>query len=209
MGVRELVNGRHNTRKLIGFTKEASDAIANMEMSESWMEPMFQPTIVPPRDWDALDTGCYMDEALSTLVPLIKDAKPWQRRQVEKDLASGKRIDYIDAVNAIQRVPYVINQYVLEAVKWAYENQKGASFGKFPVKDHLELPDRLPDDAPGGDVARRNKRVRKILTKNREIDGNKADHAADLRDRQLDRRQGFLPTPQLRLPWSSLPGVQL
>ena len=171
-GVRELVNGRHNTRKLIDFTGEASDAIANMEMSESCMEPMFQPTLVPPRDWVALDTGCYMDEALSTLVPLIKDAKPWQRRQVEKDLASGKRIDYIDAVNAIQRVPYAINQYVLEAVKWAYES--GASFGKFPVKDHLELPDRLPDDAPGGEVARRNKRVRKILTKNREIDGNKA-----------------------------------
>ena len=170
--VRDLVNGHYNTRKLIGFTKDASDAIADMEMSESWMEPMFQPTLVPPRDWDALDTGCYMDEALSTLVPLIKDAKPWQRRQVQKDLDSGRRIDYIDAVNAVQRVPYVVNQYVLEAVKWAYENQKG--FGKFPVKDHLPIPDRLPKDAPGADVSRRNKKVRKVLMKNREIDGNKA-----------------------------------
>ena len=43
-GVSSVKGGKFNTRKLIGFTNEASDQIADLEMSESWMEPMFQPT---------------------------------------------------------------------------------------------------------------------------------------------------------------------
>ena len=98
-------------------------------------------TLVPPRDWDALDTGCYMDEALSTLVPLIKDAKPWQRRQVQKDLDSGRRIDHIDAVNAVQRVLRGEPVPFLRQSSGAYETAVFVS----SVKDHLLIPDRSPE----------------------------------------------------------------
>ena len=55
--------------------------------------------------------------------------------------SQGRAVPYIDALNKIQSSAFKINPYVLDAVKWAWE--EGKQFGKFPRRNYLDKPKRL------------------------------------------------------------------
>jgi DNA-directed RNA polymerase len=169
-----------NTIRKIGLTDEASARLAEMDFDSSWQEPMLAPMIIPPKPWSAFDTGCYYDPVTAAQVPLVRGATYTQRKAVEHQLKDDKLPDYVEAINAIQATPLQINQYVLDAVNWSWQEAK--VFGKFPRKEkieHLKRPENWDElsafDRKGWTLA-----AREIRTKNREIDGARALMLQDL-----------------------------
>ena len=136
--------GKHNSKAIVVLTEEASEAIyANAERM-SWMSPIFKPMLSPPQPWTSFDTGGYHDADLASMVPLIKSARPDQRSKVAHQFSKGTIPNWVRALNALQATPLAINEQVLEAVQWSWENKK-QGLNKFP---RHSLPDRprLPEN---------------------------------------------------------------
>jgi len=191
----EFAKKPKNTVRKIGLTERASARLSAMDFASSWQEPMLAPMIVEPKAWSAFDTGCYLDEVTAAQVPLIRGASFQQRKAVQHQLAGGELPDYVEAINAIQSTPLEINDFVLEAVKWAWD--EGKVFGKFPRKEkieHLKRPDcweSMSDyDKKGWSI-----QAREVRTKNREIDGSRALMLQDLTtaSEMSNFQQFFLP----------------
>jgi DNA-directed RNA polymerase len=131
------------TRRVIGLTEFSRDALHQKLFDASWTEPALGPMITPPKPWVSVDTGCYLDVALAKSVPLVRKASYRQNKQIENDFKlyalEGRVPPYVEALNAIQATPLRINQYVVDAVEWAWDNTK--VFGKFPTKRAQVIPE--------------------------------------------------------------------
>ena len=138
---------KKRTMKYIRILPEVLKSINTTDAEASWQQPMFGASIIPVKPWTSFDTGVYLDERLSGLVPLVKDATYKQRQFVERDFArckaEGKLPEYVEAINAMQEVPLAINNDVLEAVRWAW--REGKEFKRFPKSRLLSVPERLAD----------------------------------------------------------------
>lgn len=134
----EKPEGRYNFKKMLGLTPEALEVIKGMEEAAGWMVPYFKPMSVPPKKWDAFDTGCYFDPTLAFFVPLVRTYDKEHKKMVRKAIKSGQMQPVLEALNAIQEVPLRINEGVYEMVKFCWEN--GVSFGKLPSKKSLPVP---------------------------------------------------------------------
>ena len=171
-------NGK--TVRRVGLTEQAGEAIAESEYAESWMEPMWQPMIVPPRDWEDMNTGAYLDPSLSLQLKLVRGANSQQHKLIHDQVRTGGLKDILDSVNLIQKTPYKINQYILAAVTWAWKS--GVDVKKFPQRDEIELPAR-PDDWDDWTPEQRKGWVidrRDVVMRNREIDGGRVIMQQDL-----------------------------
>ena len=135
-------NGRPFTKIKMCFTDEAVKQLRETKERLSWMRPVFEPHLVEPKPWKNTTTGCYEDERLSSLVPLVRHAHHDQLMEIEHDckLAAlgGELPIYLKALNALQATPLCINSYVVDAVEWCWQQNK--VFGKFPESEQLELP---------------------------------------------------------------------
>ena len=156
---------------------------------------MFTPMIVPPKDWTTFYTGAYEDPALSEQCELVRAATPWQRKTIARQLRQKKTPPYIRALNRIQATPYKINEPILEAVQWAFDNN--LSIGKFPRKEHIdpiEFPDDY-DDLPDGHKKVWRLKARHIVGLNRQIDGGRAVMVQDLKTARdlLQYEEFYLP----------------
>lgn len=164
----------------VGMTPEASDALATMEYEASWHEPLYEPMIVEPRAWEDTTTGCYFDDALAASVQFIRKGTREQFRTVEYQLKRDSHVPYMDALNTIQRTPFCVNDYVMEALETCWN--EGRVFGKFPRKNYVSYdskPDNweamTPDDKKGW--VGQSKAIRDM---NRNVDGNRANMVQDL-----------------------------
>jgi DNA-directed RNA polymerase, mitochondrial len=178
----------NNTIKRVGLTTEASTLIAKLEYEDQWAEPMLAPMIVPPNDWEAPDTGCYIDKVTASHVPLIRknpsNTGAWrsQIKTVEHQLKTEKELpEYIEALNMLQSTKLKINSTVVDAVSWCWNENK--HLGKFPIKDHLQLKQRPGNWDEMDSYAKKGWTIdaRNIREKNREIDGARANMAQDLK----------------------------
>lgn len=178
----------NNTTKKVGLTITASALLAKLEYEDSWAEPMLQPMVIPPKAWDSISTGCYYDEVTASHVPLIRknpsNTSAWrsQNETVKHQLKTEQELpEYIEALNMLQSTKLNINEHVVDAVTWCWENNK--NLGKFPIKEYLpnltrpdSWDDMSPYDKKGWSIDARN-----IREKNREIDGSRAVMAQDLK----------------------------
>ena len=131
------------SQEQITLTNIAHEAIKRGEQWECWQEAMLAPLVTPPKDWTAFDPGCYLDEALCKMVPLVRRASSAQRKAVQHsiDQAGDCKPDFLKALNLLQKTPLCINPFVLNAVVWAWH--EGKTFGKFPEAKLLEEVPRL------------------------------------------------------------------
>lgn len=170
------------TMRRIGFTDTLRDALDTMDAKLSWAEPMFEPMIVKPREWTDIDTGCYWETALSSHISLVRYASKKQLEIIKHDVSTsqGRPVPYIDALNKIQSSAFKINPYVLEAVKWAWD--EGKHFGKFPRRNYLDKPKRSNDWSSKTDFEKKAHIIksRGIVVRNRSVDGNRAVMKSDL-----------------------------
>ncbi|MDC0134506.1 hypothetical protein OAI36_00465 [Alphaproteobacteria bacterium] len=184
------------TLKKIGLLPHASMRLADLDFDESWTSPLFAPMTVKPRDWASFDTGCYLDEALSNQVKLIKGYVPSASvRAVEQGFEDGSIQPSIDALNAVQRTPMKLNKTIVEAVEWCWSTDKVLS--KFPLKAYIPIPERINDFddlTPEQKKAIRIKN-RNIVIKNRQIDGARSVMVQDLKvaNELMEYDQFYLP----------------
>ena len=188
-----------NTIYKIGLTYEASNRLAEMDFSSSWQEPMLAPMIIPPKPWVTFDTGCYYDEVTAAQVPLVRGASYTQEKAIRYQLEKSKEAkpDYLEAINAIQATPLVINPLILEAVEWAWMENKVLS--KFPLREAIPFEKRPADWESMDEYEQKGWRLRsrEIRTKNREIDGGRALMLQDLTTaKELSQFDEFY------LPWN-------
>lgn len=166
--------------KRIGLTEEASDKLAELDFMASWKEPMFQPMVVEPKDWTSYDTGCYLEPALANEVTLVRSPDIEHKKAIENGFKDRTILPAIYALNAIQRTPFTINKTIVEAVEWCWKNDLG--LGKFPKRKHIEKTKR-PDN--WDTLSKSEKKgwtieARKVVIKNREVDGLRAVMSQDL-----------------------------
>jgi DNA-directed RNA polymerase len=164
----------------VGLTEAASEKLSELDFMASWKEPMFQPMVVEPKDWVSYDTGCYLEPALSSEVTLVRSPDMGHKRAIEQGFKDRSILPAIYALNAIQRTAFTINDYVVDAVEWAWKTDK--RFGKFPRKAHIDRKKR-PNN--WDDMSKAEKKgwtigARKIVIKNREVDGLRAVMSQDL-----------------------------
>jgi DNA-directed RNA polymerase len=178
--VYEVSDGLKKTKKLLGFTAEASELLKEINEVQQWMLPYFKPMAKRPNDWVHYHAGCYDNPKLSARVPLVRTLDKSHQKLVEASIRSGECKPVLDALNAIQSVPLRINEAVLKQVEACYK--LGLKVGKLPSKEGISLP-KPPENwfelsKAEQTVWKRNKE--KIILRNRAIDAETANMAHDL-----------------------------
>lgn len=192
---------KNKTVRHIRIFGDIQESLNNNQEFMSWQEPMFSAMLIPPRPWESIDTGCYYDEALSSLVPLVKDAtydqKQFIKRDFDKAALAGELPHYVQAVNALQEVPLVINTRVLELIEWSWD--QGKQLGKFPNSRLLEEPQRLDNwkDLTRVEQQRHVSDCKKIRQKNDETRCN-----VIIMDRDLKTAKDLSVYDKFYLPWN-------
>lgn len=181
-----------DTERIVGLTEAASEMIEELTSLEAWMHPIHKPMIVRPKPWTAFDSGCYLSEALSRSVPLVRTFSREHQTLIKEAIRSGVAQPCLQALNAIQDTAWRINKPMLEIVEWAWE--KSIDLDSFPKRQHLKKPGRPLN---WEDMSQREKkawriRVSKIAERNRGIDGEKVVMLQDLSTaHELSRYEEF------------------
>lgn len=191
----DVTEGLKKTKKLLGFTPEASEEIKQLDEVQQWMLPYFKPMSVKPNDWTNHRTGCYQDPKLAMRVPLVRTLDRSHQKLVQRSIKSGECKPVLDALNAIQSVPLRINEAVLDQVKKCWE--LGLPISKFPNKTGIAVP-KAPDnwfEMPKEEQKLWKKNKEKIILRNRAIDAEVANMAHDLATAQsyYDMGDFYLP----------------
>ncbi len=136
--------GKHEQR----FLDLTVTGKAILDQKNSFLDtlaPMFGPTLLPPKKWSIDSLGPYHDPALARLVPIVKHASPEQRKAIKEAMADGSLQECLDALNTLQETPYCVNEYVVDAVQYVYDNDMSDQVSKFPnfIKDEREADERM------------------------------------------------------------------
>ena len=118
------------------FTTEFVEKLMRTEEAISLREARHEPMLVRPVPWsyDNMQHGPYL-HPLTNQYPLVKRFNKNYQQELQN---SEKSQVLIDTVNAIQDVPYMVNEYVLDAVRWADEHDD--NIGGLPPREQLEYP---------------------------------------------------------------------
>jgi len=185
------------SKRFIDLTDEARQLLEDNDMDARWMAPVYQPMVVPPIPWTTFTDGGYLtDLSAGGDISLVRGATGAQRRAVEADMAVGEP-SYVRAVNALQATPLAINDTVVDAVEWCWDEAK--MFKKFPAAEAPQRP-VLPDDYEGlSDKVKSQHRagLRKWHLKRREVVANRHCMQSDLKTAR--DMQGY---DQFYTPWN-------
>jgi len=185
-------------KRFIDLTPEARQLLEDNDMDARWMAPVYQPMVVPPIPWTTFTDGGYLtDLSAGGDINLVRGATGAQKRAVEADMAAGDP-SYVRAVNALQATPLAINDTVVDAVQWCWDEAK--MFSNFPA---AEAPARpvLPDDYEGlSDKVKSQHRagLRKWHLKRREVVANRHCMQSDLKTAR--EMQGY---DEFFTPWNT------
>lgn len=166
--------------KNLGLSEQGRQLVEALKDEIQWMSPIFRPMLAEPKPWTSFHSGCYHDPKLSSLVPLVRGAKPKQREMIEAAFKSEAMQRITRALNAIQSTPFAINQPVLEQVINAWE--RGDIISKFPRKAKLKVPGKTKnwDELDAKQRKHVKKTKEKIILRNRAFDADVVNMASDL-----------------------------
>ena len=166
--------------KCLGLSEEGRKLVESLKGDLMWMSPIFRPMLAEPKPWTSFHSGCYHDEKLASLVPLVRGTKPKQRELIEAAFKSDSMRRITRALNAIQSTPFAINKPVLDQVKACWE--RGDIISKFPRKAKLKVPGKTNnwDDLDAQQRKHVKKTKEKIILRNRSFDADAVNMASDL-----------------------------
>lgn len=181
--------------RMLGLVPGVAELLAQQDLEASWREPMLMPMLTPPEPWTSTTQGGYFDPKLSALTPLVRSGTHTANNQIDHQIETDGIPPYIEALNAIQATPLQLSDYVLEAIKWAWETEQDV--GKFPTQRQIaiaEYPENYemlePSVKKGLHLIRT-----ETLEKNREIDSGVSAMTQDLitADHLVSRDRFYLP----------------
>ena len=168
------------TRYLMGITEEASQLIADINYDISWNNPVCTPMVTEPLAWTCDNLTPYLDPAMTVITPLIRHASGKQKRMMYKAIQSGRMQPALDALNAIQRTKFTINQYVLEAAKWTWQNKKPGGL-TFPSQVKIDLPKPPSKTAEPKQFIEWRSAMQQATLINREVDASRSSLSTDFK----------------------------
>ena len=156
-------NSSHSTKatKYVRATPETLDWIEQKNEVTSLLRPVFEPMVVPPRDWTTPLDGGY----LSSNIKPLKLVKTKNRAYLDELVHVDMPIVY-SAINAIQRTPWKINKPVLEVMKTLWD--AGSMVAGIPPRDGHPLPVK-PYDIATNEVAKKTYRIEAARTYQRNL----------------------------------------
>ena len=178
---------KHRTETVIRYSRDflgLRDAI--MEQAKRLAYCMW-PMLCPPNDWTDNYPGGYLTETVREQNPMVRRAA-FDQPPKQGDIP-------IDFLNTLQRIPYKINNPVLDVA--AKLHKKFISVGKMIRLEHLDPPPAIPEDADEFTV-KEYKLKRRIAE----------DHNAQLEQKNwrtsetLFVAKMYATEPQFWLPWS-------
>lgn len=113
-----LTLGKRKKKVVIRPTEEAIEWISKHNDTRSLLKPDRSPCIVKPDEWTSYDQGGYFSPRLRARSPLVKTRSPQQ----VKMLKSFDMSKVYTAVNALQDVPWKVNQKVLLTLQAVWES---------------------------------------------------------------------------------------
>nr|CDQ33423.1 T3/T7-like RNA polymerase [Virgibacillus halodenitrificans] len=146
----------YNDEPVFTLAQEGKRATYHLEVSASvqaWigeytdfmsqLSPDYTPCVIPPRDWTHPKRGGYFTREVSRALPLVKVNR---RRHLER-LTYEQMPEVYDAVNALQRVPWRVNQSVLAVAEEIMERDLALGM---PQKEPYEIaPAPVPAELHG------------------------------------------------------------
>lgn len=187
--------GHNRWQRYVGMTQEASEALTTVQELQAWMHPMYKPMTVPPRPWEAFDTGAYINTKLAKTVRLVRTHNTEQIKLIKDAVASGQMDYCLEALNAIQGTRWRINTKVLDVVKWAWD--QGLTLKKFPQRNYIKRQDRPENWETLDDNRKKGWRINaaKVAQRNRGIDSERIVMLQDLAvaDALRDASEFYIP----------------
>lgn len=119
---------KYTTPKLIVPSEKLVEYFNGALLASQSVLPVFMPTVVPPRDWQGMNDGGYWTPYVPTPdLVRFRTSQPSQR--------AGARLDYdainmpaaYSALNALQSVPWRVNEAVLSVVERAVAADVGVA----------------------------------------------------------------------------------
>lgn len=164
IGLVEVVsNSSHSSQatKYVRALPETLEWIERKNDVTSMLRPVFEPMVVPPRDWTTPFDGGY----LSSNIKPLKLVKTKNRAYLDELCHVEMPIVY-EALNAIQRTPWRINTRVLEVMQTLW--QSGTSMAGLPPRDGHPLPLK-PFDIETNEDAKKAYRIEAARTYQRNL----------------------------------------
>ena len=122
------------------LSAECKKFFEDVHTRAQYFQPVFAPTIIPPRPWSGYRDGGY-HYGLAGKLTLIKT-----RDKVHRQLLSKAAMPIVYAgLNALQNTAWQINQRVLEIYEYAVSVDSG--IGQLPLVGDMDIP-QCPADIP-------------------------------------------------------------
>ena len=119
---REAVHGGTKmANKFIRITEKGLAWIRENEEFMSSMSMSYLPMVIPPKDWTNPFNGGYHDAGIRKTYSLIKGNRT-DMSELYEQYPQGFDV-LMKAINNIQKTPFRVNEYVLNAVKYVHDNQ--------------------------------------------------------------------------------------
>ncbi len=157
--------GKHKTETEIQPTKEFLDVIQDRAEFCAVLQPVYLPTIIPPKPWKNPYSGGYH----STIVRRLPMVKTKNKNYLEElaNTAGNMPLVY-QAVNAVQATAWRVNTKVLEVMQQVWDS--GLVVKGIPSREDLPLPPKPESIATDKAVRREWKRAAsKVYGKNAQI----------------------------------------
>lgn len=164
VGLVEVVANSGHSKQALKYVRALPETLEWIEQKNevtSMLRPVFEPMVVPPREWTNPFDGGY----LSSNIKPLKLVKTKNRAYLE-DLTSVEMPIVYAAINAIQNTPWQVNKQVLDVMKQLWDS--GASLAGLPPRDGLPLPPK-PFDIDTNEDAKKAYRVEAARTYQRNL----------------------------------------
>ena len=164
VGLVEIVTNSTHSRqatKYVRATQETLDWIERKNDATSMLRPIYEPMVVPPRDWTTPFDGGYLSSSIKPL-KLVKT----KNRAYLEDLENVDMPIVYEAINAIQRTPWRINRTMVTVMRTLWDS--GSGLAGLPPREGLPLPPK-PNDIETNEDAKKAYRIEAARTYQRNL----------------------------------------
>jgi DNA-directed RNA polymerase len=163
--------GKNNTFVMLQPTDETREWIAKRNEAAALLQPVYEPMVHEPKDWDSPFGGGYLTRYIKPL-KLVKVRNKGYLEELEN---VDMPLVY-QAVNAAQRTAWSVNLYILDVLNLIWDNS--STHGSIPPKEDMPLPPK-PHDIEENEEARKEWRAMaaRVHKENRELMSSRAQFA--------------------------------
>ena len=112
--------GKKNKVVMIRPSKDIVEWVQEFRDAVSELSPLYAPCIIPPLDWTSPFSGGFHSYELSCNTSLIKTS---DKRHLAK-LHYGQMPDYYDAINHLQKTPWIVDSKTVAVADWVIRKDK-------------------------------------------------------------------------------------